>query len=80
MLLFYYIGDVDKTTTLYFCIVLTQPQIVLNMFLFLTTFQPQCSYKIVLIKKKECINTTFNVLIKPALIAKLIMSLLIKLY
>ena len=48
----YYIGEVDKRTTFYFCIVLSQSQIVLNMFLFLATFQPQCSYKIVLIKKK----------------------------
>ena len=30
---------------------------VLNLFLFLAKFQPKCSYKIVLIKKKECIYT-----------------------
>ena len=33
-----------------------QPQFVLQMFLFLTRFQPQCSYKIVLIKKKSVFN------------------------
>ena len=34
-----------------------QPQFVLQMFLFLTRFQPQCSYKIVLIKKRVNIKT-----------------------
>ena len=41
---------------------------VLNLFLFLANFQPQCSYKIVLIKRKECfdhiqqirLHSTFN--------------------
>ena len=33
----------------------TQPQFVLRMFLFWRKFQPQFSYKIVLIKRKECI-------------------------
>ena len=31
----------------------TQPRIVLKLFLFLSRFQPQYSYKIVLIEKKE---------------------------
>ena len=42
-----------------------QPRFVLNMFLFLREFQPECSYKIVLIKKKECkrcILTSYDVI------------------
>ena len=43
-------------------LVWAQPRFVLNLFLFSREFQPQCSYKIVLIKKKECICNTFKLI------------------
>ena len=43
------------TMTIKFVYILnpSQPQLVLKLFLLFADFQPQCSYKIVIIKKKE---------------------------
>ena len=48
----------------------SQPQLVLNLFLFFANFQPQCSYKIVVIKKLPSMVSKWCCHFKSGKIAK----------
>ena len=52
IMLLLYLRNLRENWTKKSLLVYAQPRFVLNMFLFLQEFQPQCSYKIVLIKEK----------------------------